>query len=284
MAMTNPSALCGQEDKHSADPTSRSFLGSPLFDEVVKSITDVIARGLGDGFRLCFRWAADDLENFHSELSQLPEYDAISRFEYDYRSGIVSLTTIALTTNDEVVRETVNKIIAICDTEATVIYEVAWSQSQQDVEYKAENYIRGTHGKVQAVVVLNVLYPNLEEVVRRKVIHSDHLEQPDGVVGLYLSDFYGPAGLPAVYCRPPARVSRFYPKKYQLEQEDHGILSSLLPQDSEELRHHLQEAECQSRKDKCQREEAECQSRKDKRQREEAECRSRKLEQRLAEL
>ena len=31
-----------------------------------------------------------------------------------------------------------------------------------------------------------------------------------------------------------------YPTKYQLEQEDHDILSSLLPQDSEELRHHLQ--------------------------------------------
>ncbi|KAK0711800.1 hypothetical protein B0H67DRAFT_586331 [Lasiosphaeris hirsuta] len=223
--------------------------------------------------------------------------------------ALQKVRTIVLTTCDEAVREVANKIIAIStadikvkgelwnqpdasfallgDAEPTFIVEVAWSQSQQDVEDKAENYIRGTHGKVQVVIVLNVLYPDLEEAVvsllvathddgfrweqRRKVIHSDHLEQPDGVVGLYLSDFCGPAGLPAAYCRPPAGVSRNpvmtisyrvlgaifraarhaqYPKKYQLEQEDHDILSSLLPQDSEELRHHLQEA-------KCQREEAE---------------------------
>jgi len=271
MAMLNPSALSGQAGKHNADLTSQIFLDSPSFDEVIQSIADAIARESPSGFRLLFRWAADDVENFHSQLSQLPQRDAISRFEYDYRSGILSLTmgeskghalwalylclvilqkirTIALTTSDEAVREAANKIITIGTaaikvkgklwnqpdvsfaslgdtTEATVVFEVAWSQSQQDVEDKAENYINGSNGKIQAVVILDALYPDLEEAVvsllvaahddgfrweqRRQVIHSDHLEQPDGVVGLYLSDFCGPSGLPAAYCRPPAGVSRF---------------------------------------------------------------------------
>lgn len=206
MAMPHPPALSGHEEC-SADPAYQRFLANPSFDEVIESIADVIGRG-SSGLHVRFRWAADDVENLHSKFFQLPAGGAISRFEYDYRSGIVSLRigesrghssfafylilvilqkirTIALTTRVEAVREAANNIIAIGtadirvkgklwnqpdgsfallgNAEAKALVEIAWSQSQQDVEDKAENYIRSSNAKIRAVVVANATYPDLGE-------------------------------------------------------------------------------------------------------------------------
>lgn len=41
-----------------------------------------------------------------------------------------------------------------------------------------------------------------------ELIYDEGLtEQPDGQVGLYISDFLGPTGLPPAFCRPPAGAS-----------------------------------------------------------------------------
>ena len=61
-------------------------------------------------------------------------------------------------------------------------------------------------------------------VQRAELFHDDDLDQqPDGQVGLYLSDFLGAISLPASFCRPSALeraigVSRFvFPHSISVE-------------------------------------------------------------------
>jgi len=81
-------------------------------------------------------------------------------------------------------------------------------------------------GMIHAVFILDAEYPDLTKAtisllvadddggsyweLYREVIHDDHLhQQPSRQVEFYLSDFLGPNGLPADFCRPPVGTSRF---------------------------------------------------------------------------
>jgi hypothetical protein len=89
------------------------------------------------------------------------------------------------------------------------------------VERKVIQYIKCAEGDIQAAIVLDVQYPkaNRAKVALRvadgtaagtwvryfDTIYDEKLvEQPEGEVGLYLSDFIGPTNLPASFCRPSA--------------------------------------------------------------------------------
>jgi len=93
------------------------------------------------------------------------------------------------------------------------------------VERKVLQYIECAEGEIQAVIVLDAQYPkaNRAKVALRvtdgttadttagtwvryfETIYDDDLvEQPEGEIGLYVSDFVGPAGLPTALCRPSA--------------------------------------------------------------------------------
>ena len=89
------------------------------------------------------------------------------------------------------------------------------------MERKARQYINLSDGKIQAVLILDLEYPHLtkawvslwavngppDHLIQDHVLYFDDSlndQQPVGQVDLYLSDFVGSAGLPAVYCRPSA--------------------------------------------------------------------------------
>jgi len=88
------------------------------------------------------------------------------------------------------------------------------------VERKARDYIGLSDGKIQAVLILDLHYPNLTKawvsllvangppdyLIHNHVLYFDGNldQQPAGQVGFYLSDFAGLASLPAAYCRPSA--------------------------------------------------------------------------------
>jgi hypothetical protein len=99
------------------------------------------------------------------------------------------------------------------------------------VKRKLIQYIDCAEGEIQAAMAFNAQYPN---ATRAKVallvvdgattgtwaqdfetFYDDKLvKQPDGQLGLYISDFLGPAGLMPAFCRPStsevaAGVSRF---------------------------------------------------------------------------
>lgn len=94
------------------------------------------------------------------------------------------------------------------------------------MERKLVQYIECTEGKIQAAIAFNAQYP---EGTRAEValcvadggtagtwvhyfqtIYDDKLvNQPDGQLGLYISNFFGPAGFPPAFCRPStAEVAR----------------------------------------------------------------------------
>jgi len=89
------------------------------------------------------------------------------------------------------------------------------------VERKVVQYVECAEGEIQAAIVLDAQYPKANKAkvallvadgttagtwVRYfETIYDDNLvEQPEGDVGLYISDFLGPAGLPTAFCRPSA--------------------------------------------------------------------------------
>lgn len=89
------------------------------------------------------------------------------------------------------------------------------------MEEKARQYIELSDGNIRAVLILDLQYKGTKKawvsllvaaensssrwVQHSQLFHDDHLDQqPDGQVDLYLSDFLGPAGLPAAICRPSA--------------------------------------------------------------------------------
>ncbi|KAK3363163.1 hypothetical protein B0T25DRAFT_491617 [Lasiosphaeria hispida] len=95
------------------------------------------------------------------------------------------------------------------------------SEPRSHVERKVVQYIECAEGDIQATIVLDVQYPraNRAKVALRvadgttagtwvrnfETIYDDDLvKQPEGEVGLYISDFLGPAGLPTAFCRPSA--------------------------------------------------------------------------------
>jgi hypothetical protein len=98
------------------------------------------------------------------------------------------------------------------------------------VEEKARQYIELSDGKIRAVIILDLQYKGMKQawvsllvaddssarwVQHSQLFHDDNLDQqPDGHIGLYISDFLGSAGLPVVFCRPSTAelatgVSRF---------------------------------------------------------------------------
>jgi len=87
-------------------------------------------------------------------------------------------------------------------------------------------FVHKSGGMIHAVFIIDAEYPDLTKAtisllvadddggsyweLYREVIHDDHLhQQPSGQVEFYLSDFLGPNGLPADFCRPPVGTSRF---------------------------------------------------------------------------
>ncbi|KAK4033874.1 hypothetical protein C8A01DRAFT_49609 [Parachaetomium inaequale] len=93
-------------------------------------------------------------------------------------------------------------------------------ETRQRVEEKARQYIELSDGKIRAVLILDLQYKGMKKawvslltadksssrwVQHSQLFHDDNLnQQPDGQVDLYLSDFFGSAGLPAAFCRPSA--------------------------------------------------------------------------------
>jgi hypothetical protein len=93
------------------------------------------------------------------------------------------------------------------------------------VERKAHQYIESSDGKIQAVLILDLQYPDMKKawvslltadgwLPHHDLYHDDDdNQQRDGHVDLYLSDFVGSAGLPPAYCRPStddaAGITRF---------------------------------------------------------------------------
>ncbi|KAH6640621.1 hypothetical protein F5144DRAFT_609588 [Chaetomium tenue] len=108
----------------------------------------------------------------------------------------------------------------VVHTLPSLVCEVSWSETRQHAESKARDYIGLSDGKIQAVLIIDLEYPDLTKawfsllvsngrpdhwVCNNILYHDDNLDQqPAGQVGLYLSDFVGFAGLPASYCRPSA--------------------------------------------------------------------------------
>lgn len=86
------------------------------------------------------------------------------------------------------------------------------------MERKVIQYIECAEGDIQAAIVLDMQYPKANWakvalcvadgttatwVQYFKTIYDNNLvEQPEGEVGLYISDFLGPTGLPTAFCRP----------------------------------------------------------------------------------
>jgi hypothetical protein len=88
------------------------------------------------------------------------------------------------------------------------------------VERKARQYLDSSGGKIQAVLVLDLEYPEPKKAwvsllvadgsssswaKVHELFYDDALElnrQPAGQIDLYLSDFLGFSGLPAAACRP----------------------------------------------------------------------------------
>ena len=106
------------------------------------------------------------------------------------------------------------------------------------MEKKAEGYLLATGGQVRLAIILDAEYEGLSRArvnllaangddgngdisadgfrweKRGETFHSDDDTEEQhigGQIGFYLSDFLGPAGLPAAYCRPPAGISRSVP-------------------------------------------------------------------------
>ncbi|KAH6614691.1 hypothetical protein B0J18DRAFT_469770 [Chaetomium sp. MPI-SDFR-AT-0129] len=85
---------------------------------------------------------------------------------------------------------------------------------RQYIERKARRYIQDSEGTIEAVLVLDVRYPDMKKawvslytkdrwIRYREVVCDDTVdEQPVGQVDFYLSDLAGPVGLPPSYCRP----------------------------------------------------------------------------------
>ncbi|KAK3363735.1 hypothetical protein B0T25DRAFT_470020, partial [Lasiosphaeria hispida] len=110
--------------------------------------------------------------------------------------------------------------ISFCEPGSGRLSSVVGEISTSHVERKAIQYIDGTQGEIQAVFIVDMLYPTATKAkmslftadgtkghwVQRSVIFYDDAleEQPIGQLGLYLSDFLGARGLPTAFCRPSA--------------------------------------------------------------------------------
>ncbi|KAH6618257.1 hypothetical protein B0J18DRAFT_436945 [Chaetomium sp. MPI-SDFR-AT-0129] len=93
------------------------------------------------------------------------------------------------------------------------------AESRDHVQRKSRQYLNLSDGKVQAVLIVDIQYPDMKKAWFRLLtiddlsspwvlFYDDDLnpdQQPTGEVALYLSDFLGLApGIPAVLCRPSA--------------------------------------------------------------------------------
>lgn len=82
-------------------------------------------------------------------------------------------------------------------------------------------YIECAEGEIQAAIIIDAQYPKATRAkfalrvadgtttgawIRyfEPIYDDDLVKQPEGDVGLYISDFLGPAGLPTTFCRPSA--------------------------------------------------------------------------------
>jgi hypothetical protein len=112
----------------------------------------------------------------------------------------------------------------------SLVGEIAFGQTSDNVEKKARRYIRKSDGNIQAVIVVDVEYPSMRKgwvslrvadgasgswVQHRQLLFDDDTnERPDGQLELYISDIVGLACSPAAFCRPltattDSRASRF---------------------------------------------------------------------------
>lgn len=102
-----------------------------------------------------------------------------------------------------------------------LVGEVSYSERRSHVERKAVQYIECTESKIRATIVFKAQYPDAKwatialrvadgSATGSWVQYFDTIydvklpEQPGGQLGLYVSDFIGPAGLPTEFCRPSA--------------------------------------------------------------------------------
>ncbi|KAK3309443.1 uncharacterized protein B0T15DRAFT_545205 [Chaetomium strumarium] len=92
------------------------------------------------------------------------------------------------------------------------------AETRPHVEEKARKYIDLSDNKIQVVLILDLQRPGIKKawvsllvvddssshwIRQHELFHDDNLDQqPVGHIDLYLSDFVGIAGLPAIYCRP----------------------------------------------------------------------------------
>ncbi|KAK3307709.1 uncharacterized protein B0T15DRAFT_502176 [Chaetomium strumarium] len=202
---------------------------------------------------LSFNWQASQVDDLSEQLdARLIEVDQIKirRFEYDYETETVyldivgesplhyqvqtglrdylkaSLMKLLVATEDTTIRDLIRSTKE--QGTASIKYEnklfkqadVSFGQSEkfQHAERKARQYIDSSDGKIRAVLILDLHYPDMKKawvslltaddsashwILYHELYHDDDLDQqPMGQVDLYLSDFVGLAGLPAAYCRP----------------------------------------------------------------------------------
>ncbi|KAK0724270.1 hypothetical protein B0H67DRAFT_606902 [Lasiosphaeris hirsuta] len=220
-------------------------------------------------------------------------------------------------------------------TKITVVFEVSKSKSLEHAENKAQYYISATGGEIRLAIILDAEYEGLGKtsvslvvaddndanglrwVKRGEVFHSDddtEKQHISGEIGFYLSDFFGPAGLPAAYCRPPDGISRNpqfsipyrelgamfriarhhnKPEIFDLIEEDKEIMEEAFMQKNRELLRlygsqreageRAAQAHRQRQEADRQRQEAEEHAAQAHRQRQEADRRCQELEERLAQ-
>ncbi|KAH6628189.1 hypothetical protein F5144DRAFT_492561 [Chaetomium tenue] len=166
-----------------------------------------------------------------------PETSLHSEFLYRAQQYFLSsLARYTVTIQDAALRQRIIKHIRNLGTsriavEGTILKQADFAfgfamnplpclgESQHHVERKLVQYVELTGGKIEAAVALNGQYPSgrSAQVALRvvdgattgtwvqyfdTVYDEDCATQPDGQLGLYISDFLGPAGLPVNFCRP----------------------------------------------------------------------------------
>ncbi|KAK4141193.1 uncharacterized protein C8A04DRAFT_39325 [Dichotomopilus funicola] len=227
-------------------------------ENVINAITSSRERGIASSLR--FHWEVSKVEELSEKLNiRLVQLDQpkVRRFEYDYESETVYLdimgesplhyqsqaglsrclqSCLAYSRFAPMEFEVVQLIDSVVDRGTTNVKfgcklwkqpDVAFGRVDSDslpplvCEEKAHDYINLSDNNIQAVLILDLEYPDatkawvsllvsngsrLNHFVHGHVLfYDDELDQqPAGRVVLYLSDFVGLAGLPAAYCRPSA--------------------------------------------------------------------------------
>ncbi|KAK4151194.1 hypothetical protein C8A00DRAFT_36168 [Chaetomidium leptoderma] len=239
MASQNPSISPGSPalrassgDEHHLEPVS---LDGYTFDQITDHIVDAYHHR--NETILSFHWQASQVHDLSEQLdARLVERGErkIRRFEYDYESETVYLdirgksklhskvqtglsdyienqvTKLAATANDPIIQDTLESIYELgtsnIDYKGKLLRQ-ADSESRKHLEEKARQYIEKSDGKIRVALILDLQYPGMKKSA--ELFYNDDLldQQPDGHVGLYISDFLGLASLPAAFRRPSTAES-----------------------------------------------------------------------------